>query len=65
MVSIDEALFGNEFSGHLQLVITRNSGNIAIYTFYSSLQYALILLNQLCIYQSSGNGFQRWTFPFF
>jgi hypothetical protein len=51
------------FIGHTQLLIAIHYG----YHQFGHLQfttYALSLPNLLSLHQSSGNGFQQWTFPF-
>jgi hypothetical protein len=48
-----------EFIEHLQIVSTSNSAPSLIRARCNSLQQALSLFGQLCLYRLPGNGFQR------
>jgi hypothetical protein len=64
--SVTRDVFGlvTGFTEHLQLVTTSNDYNPRLYTVCNLLRHAFSLLRMLRLHESSGNSFQRRTFPF-
>jgi hypothetical protein len=57
----DRVWIGNWICWTHIIATTSKHNSSWIHTVYNSLWHALNIFNQLYLYQSSGNGFQRWT----